>query len=59
MISKNKVVAAIELYETFVDEEIESIRILSPTSYQFKGYYHEYYVNISTNEVKISRPDPE
>lgn len=54
--SRNKVVSMIELYEKYVDEPIETIRIWSSTRYLVND---KWTVNIQTNKVQRSYPDPE
>ena len=55
--SKNKLVVAVNLYEKYVDEVIQSIKIISSTIYYFKTYSWEYAVDISNNSVKKVLPD--
>jgi len=59
LISKRKIVSAINLYEKHVDESIKSIRIWSSTTYQFNGINNNYFVDIANNKVSKSYPDPE
>jgi len=47
--SRNKMVSMIELYEKYVDEPIETIRIWSSTSYLINDKWN---INISTNKVE-------
>lgn len=54
--SRNKVVSMIELYEKYVDEPIETIRIWSSTRYLVNDKWN---VDIQTNKVERSYPDPE
>jgi hypothetical protein len=54
--SRNKMVSMIELYEQYVDESIQSIRIWSSTMYLIND---KWTVDITTNKVSISYPDPE
>ena len=54
--SRNKVVSMIELYEKYVDEPIETIRIWSSTRYLVNDKWN---VNIQTNKVERSYPDPD
>ena len=54
--SRNKVVSMIELYEKYVDEPIETIRIWSSTRYLVNDKWN---VNIQTNKVDRSYPDPD
>ena len=54
--SRNKVVSMIELYEKYVDEPIETIRIWSSTRYLINDKWN---VNIQTNKVERSYPDPD
>ena len=54
--SRNKVVSMIELYEKYVDEPIETIRIWSSTSYLVNDKWN---VDIQTNNVGRSYPDPD
>jgi hypothetical protein len=54
--SRNKMVSMIELYEQYVDEPIETIRIWSSTTYLINDKWN---VNISTNQVDRSYPDPD
>jgi hypothetical protein len=54
--SRNKMVSMIELYEQYVDESIQSIRIWSSTMYLIND---KWVVDITTNRVSICRPDPE
>lgn len=54
--SRNKVVSMIELYEKYVDEPIETIRIWSSTRYLINDKWN---VDIQTNKVERSYPDPE
>ena len=52
--SRNKVVSMIELYEKYVDEPIETIRIWTSTTYLVNDKWN---VNIQTNKVERSYPD--
>ena len=54
--SRNKMVSMIELYEQYVDESIQSIRIWSDTMYLIND---KWVVDITTNRVSICYPDPE
>ena len=54
--SRKKMVSMIELYEQYVDEPIETIRIWSSTTYLINDKWN---VNISTNQVDRSYPDPD
>ena len=54
--SRNKVVSMIELYEKYVDEPIETIRIWSSKSYLVNDKWN---VDIQTNNVSRSYPDPD
>jgi hypothetical protein len=54
--SRNKMVSMIELYEQYVDESIQSIRIWSSTMYLIND---KWVVDITTNTVSICYPDPE
>jgi hypothetical protein len=54
--SRNKVVSMIELYEKYVDEPIETIRIWSSTRYLVNDKWN---VDIQTNKVDRSYPDPD
>ncbi len=54
--SRNKVVSMIELYEQYVDEPIETIRIWSSTRYFVNDKWN---VDIQTNKVDRSYPDPD
>lgn len=54
--SRNKVVSMIELYERYVDEPIETIRIWSSTRYLVNDKWN---VDIQTNKVDRSYPDPD
>lgn len=54
--SRNKVVSMIELYEKYVDEPIETIRIWTPTKYLINDKWN---VDIQTNKVVRVYPDPE
>lgn len=54
--SRNKVVSMIELYEKYVDEPIETIRIWTSTRYLVNDKWN---VDIQTNKVERSYPDPE
>ena len=56
-ISKNKIVVAINLFESKVDETIEEIKIYTSTCYYVKTSNEEYSVDISTNKVDIIYPD--
>jgi hypothetical protein len=47
--SRNKMVSMIELYEQYVDEPIETIRIWSSTMYLINDKWN---VDISTNKVR-------
>lgn len=49
-------VSMIELYEKYVDEPIQNIRIWSSTRYLINDKWS---VDISTNTVSRSYPDPE
>jgi hypothetical protein len=57
LMSKNKIVHAIELYEQYVDEPIESFKIWGSTFYEIKSSCNNYSVNIATNKVNKSYPD--
>jgi hypothetical protein len=54
--SRNKFVSMIELYEKYVDEPIETIRVWSSTSYLVN---YKWNVDIQTNKVERSYPDPD
>ena len=54
--SRNKMVSMIDLYEQYVDESIQSIRIWSSTMYLIND---KWVVDITTNTVSICYPDPE
>jgi len=54
--SRNKMVSMIELYDQYVDESIQSIRIWSDTMYLIND---KWVVDITTNRVSICYPDPE
>lgn len=54
--SRNKVVCMIELYEKYVDESIETIRIYTPTTYLINNKWS---VDIQTNKVERSYSDPD
>jgi hypothetical protein len=54
--SRNKMVAMIELYEQYVDESIETIRIWSSTRYLINDKWN---VDISINKVDRNYPDPD
>lgn len=54
--SRNKMVSMIELYEQYVDEPIETIRIWSSTRYLIND---KWTVDITTNTVSRCYPDPE
>ena len=54
--SRNKIAHMIDLYEKYVDEPIETIKIWSSTLYLINDKWN---VNIQTNRVSISYPDPE
>jgi hypothetical protein len=54
--SRNKMVSMIELYEQYVDEPIETIRIWSSTRYLINDKWN---VDISTNKLDRSYPDPD
>ena len=54
--SRNKVVSMIELYEKYVDEPIETIRIWASTTYLVNDKWN---VDIQNNKVSRSYPDPE
>lgn len=54
--SRNKIITAINLYEQYVDEKIDNIKIQSSTKY-FINY--KWLVDISTNKVNIIYPDPD
>jgi len=57
--SKNKMISAIKLYEKYVDEPIQSIKIWSSCSYEFEGSCNRYNVDISNNKVQKVYPDIE
>lgn len=60
LISKNKLVTAIKLFEKHVDASIDSIEMVSPNVKLIKTYGKgDYEVNISNNSVKRVYPDPE
>lgn len=54
--SRNKIVSMIELYEKYVDEPIQTIRIWTSTMYLVNDKWD---VNIQTNKVERNDPDPE
>ena len=54
--SRNKFVSMIELYEKYVDEPIETIRVWSSTSYLVN---YKWNVDIQTNKVERIYPDPD
>jgi hypothetical protein len=54
--SRNKLVSMIELYEQYVDEDINTIRMWSSTRYLIND---KWTVDISLNKVSRSYPDPE
>jgi hypothetical protein len=54
--SRNKMVSMIELYEQYIDESIQIIRIWSPTTYLIND---KWVVDITTNKVSRCYPDPE
>jgi len=54
--SRNKLVSMVELYEKYVDEDIKTIEIWSPTSYFIN---EKWTVDISLNKVERTYPDPE
>jgi hypothetical protein len=54
--SRKKMVSIIELYEQYVDEPIETIKIWTSTTYLINDKWN---VNISTNKVDRSYPDPD
>ncbi len=54
--SRDKMVSMIELYEQYVDESIQSIRIWSSTMYLIND---KWVVDITTNTVSICNPDQE
>jgi len=56
-ISKKKIVIAINLFESKIDETIEEIKIYSSNRYCIKTYTKEYTVDISENIVNRSYPD--
>lgn len=57
--SRRKITSAINLYEQYVDEKFKSIKIISDTYYYFNTDYYTYSVNISTNKVDKTYPDPD
>ena len=59
LMSKNKIVSAVNLYERFIDEPIENIKIWTSTSYYITGTYNTYSVDIKNNKVEKVYPDPE
>ena len=50
-ISKKKIVIAIELFESKIDDTIENIHIFDSNNYQIKTWNKEYSVDLSTNDV--------
>jgi len=54
--SRNKVVSMIELYEKYVDEPIETIRVWTSTTYLINDKWR---VDIQTNKVERTYPDPD
>jgi len=54
--SRDKMVSMIELYEQYVDEDINTIMVWSLTRYLINDKWS---VDISTNKVSRSYPDPE
>ena len=59
LMSKRKMVTAINLYEKYVDEPIENIKILSSNEYEFVGRDNNYVVDIANNNIRDVHPDPE
>jgi hypothetical protein len=57
--SKIKMANAMRLYERYVDEPIQSIKIWSSCSYEFEGSCNRYNVDISNNKVQKIYPDIE
>mgnify|MGYP006362989247 CR=1 FL=1 len=53
--SRNKVVSMIELYEKYIDEPIETIRVWTSTKYLINDKWN---INIQTNKVEKCYPDP-
>jgi hypothetical protein len=53
--SRNKMVSMIDLYEQYVDESIQTIRIWTSTMYIIND---KWVVDITTNRVSISYPAP-
>lgn len=57
LISKKKLVTAINLFEDKVDDKIESIKIYTSNTYEVTTDRYKYSVNISTNNVEKIYPD--
>ena len=53
--SRNNMVSMIDLYEQYVDESIQTIRIWTSTMYIIND---KWVVDITTNRVSISYPAP-
>ena len=59
LISKRKLIRAVQLFEDKIDDTINSIRIYSSNSYEIKGYKDNYIVDVQNNKVSKVYPDPE
>jgi hypothetical protein len=54
--SRNKIASMMELYEQYIDEEIDTIKIFSSTYYLIND---KWTVDITKNTVSRSYPDPD
>ena len=57
--SKRKIVNAIKLFESKIDEKFISIEIITDTYYIFKTDTYKYSVNLQSNYVNKEYPDPD
>lgn len=59
LISTKKLALAADLFQKKIDAQIDSIRIWSPNNYTITSGSKDYTVNLSTNSVERSYPDPD
>ena len=59
LISKNKLLNAVNLFESKIDKTIEEIKIYSSNHYLIITKGKDYNVDLTTNTVDICYPDPD
>lgn len=57
LISKKKLINAVNLFESKVDAEIISIKLYGGNTYNFETWQGEYMINIGDNSVNKTYPD--